>query len=60
VPFAFTTGYNDLIFLPPRLRDYPHLTKPYNPSDVKNLVAKLRQQVTEQMAIASNESNQVA
>ena len=42
VPFAFTTGYNDLIFLPPRLRQYPHLTKPYNMSEVKELVQKLK------------------
>ena len=42
IPFAFTTGYNDLIFLPPALREYPRLTKPYNPGDVKNLVLKLR------------------
>ncbi|WP_045835838.1 response regulator [Hyphomicrobium sp. 99] len=41
IPFAFTTGYNDLVFLPPRLRDYPHLTKPYNPADVKDLVTLL-------------------
>ncbi len=41
IPFAFTTGYNDLVFLPPRLREYPHLTKPYNPGDVKNLVNML-------------------
>ncbi|MFA5957916.1 response regulator [Hyphomicrobium sp.] len=41
IPFAFTTGYNDLVFLPPRLREYPHLTKPYNPADVKDLVKML-------------------
>ncbi len=41
IPFAFTTGYNDLVFLPPRLREYPHLTKPYNPADMKDLVKML-------------------
>lgn len=60
VPFAFTTGYNDLIFLPPLLREYPHLTKPYNPADVKDLVAKLQHQASERVAIARDESNQVA
>jgi PAS domain S-box-containing protein len=60
VPFAFTTGYNDLIFLPPLLREYPHLTKPYNPADVKELVSKLQQQALDTVAVAHNQSNQVA
>jgi CheY-like chemotaxis protein len=60
VPFAFTTGYNDLIFLPPLLREYPHLTKPYNPADVKDLVAQLQLQASERVALARDESNQVA
>lgn len=60
VPFAFTTGYNDLIFLPPTLRGYPHLTKPYNPDDVKTLVAELQHQALERAAMTPNESNQVA
>jgi PAS domain S-box-containing protein len=60
VPFAFTTGYNDLIFLPPRLREYPHLPKPYNPADVKDLVARLQHQAAERMTLAHDESNQVA
>ncbi len=58
IPFAFTTGYNDLVFLPPRLRDYPHLTKPYNPGDVKNLVKMLAYRVEERRA--TDASNQVA
>lgn len=60
VPFAFTTGYNDLIFLPPLLREYPHLTKPYNPADVKDLVAQLQLQASERVALTRDESNQVA
>jgi PAS domain S-box-containing protein len=60
VPLAFTTGYNDLIFLPPRLRDYPHLTKPYNPPDVKALISRLQQQAQERLAAARDASNQVA
>lgn len=60
VPFAFTTGYNDLIFMPPLLREYPHLTKPYNPADVRDLVAKLQHQASERVALARDESNQVA
>ncbi|AGK57611.1 signal transduction histidine kinase [Hyphomicrobium denitrificans 1NES1] len=60
VPFAFTTGYNDLIFLPPLLREYPHLTKPYNPADVRDLVATLQHQASERVALSRDESNQVA
>lgn len=60
VPFAFTTGYNDLIFMPPLLREYPHLTKPYNPADVRDLVTKLRHQASERVALSHDESNQVA
>jgi PAS domain S-box-containing protein len=60
IPFAFTTGYNDLIFLPPRLREHPHLTKPYNPADVKDLVSKLQDQMTAQLTEAHDVSNQVA
>lgn len=59
IPFAFTTGYNDLIFLPPRLREYPHLTKPYNPGDVKELVKMLVYRAGAQHHAASA-SNQVA
>ncbi|MBS0237425.1 MAG: response regulator [Proteobacteria bacterium] len=59
IPFAFTTGYNDLVFLPPRLRDYPHLTKPYNPADVKDLVTLLGHGA-EQRRSAESASNQVA
>jgi two-component sensor histidine kinase/CheY-like chemotaxis protein len=59
IPFAFTTGYNDLVFLPPGLRDYPHLTKPYNPADVKDLVAMLGYGGEGHRA-AENTSNQVA
>lgn len=58
IPFAFTTGYNDLVFLPPRLRDYPHLKKPYNPADVTNLIKLLAYRADEQHA--ANTSNQVA
>lgn len=54
VPFAFTTGYNDLIFLPPRLREYPHLTKPYNMSEVKDLVARLKCQAAASKAATSD------
>ncbi|HVZ04326.1 response regulator [Hyphomicrobium sp.] len=60
VPFAFTTGYNDLVFLPPPLREYPHLTKPYNPADVKELVLKLQRQASEKRTVTRDESNQVA
>jgi len=60
VPFAFTTGYNDLIFMPPVLRNYPHLTKPYNPADVRDLVAKLQHKASESVPITHDESNQVA
>jgi CheY-like chemotaxis protein len=60
IPFAFTTGYNDLIFLPPRLREHPHLTKPYNPTDVKDLVSKLQDQIAVQLTEAHDASNQVA
>lgn len=60
VPFAFTTGYNDLIFLPPRLRDYPHLTKPYNLADVKDLVAKLRDLAAQRGQQKADASNRVA
>jgi hypothetical protein len=60
VPFAFTTGYNDLIFLPPLLREYPHLTKPYNPTDVKELVSRLQHQAMERPPLPRDESNQVA
>jgi two-component sensor histidine kinase/DNA-binding response OmpR family regulator len=60
VPFAFTTGYNDLIFLPPLLREYPHLAKPYNPADVKDLVSRLQHQAMERPALPRDESNQVA
>jgi two-component sensor histidine kinase/response regulator RpfG family c-di-GMP phosphodiesterase len=56
IPFAFTTGYNDLIFLPPPLRDYPHLTKPYSPADVKKLVSQLRHQASEKSVLVSSES----
>ncbi|MGO4683885.1 response regulator [Hyphomicrobium sp. 2TAF46] len=59
IPFAFTTGYNDLVFLPLRLRDYPHLTKPYNPAEVKDLVALLGHGA-EQRRSAESPSNQVA
>ncbi|CAA2141079.1 HWE histidine kinase domain-containing protein [Hyphomicrobium sp. ghe19] len=59
IPFAFTTGYNDLVFLPPRLRDYPHLTKPYNPADVKDLVTMLAHGAEERRTVDSA-SNQVA
>lgn len=58
IPFAFTTGYNDLVFLPPRLREYPHLTKPYNPADVKELVKMLAYRADEQLT--ADASNQVA
>jgi PAS domain S-box-containing protein len=58
VPFAFTTGYNDLVFLPPQLREYPHLTKPYNPGDVKDLVRMLAYRAEAQHP--ANASNQVA
>ena len=60
IPFAFTTGYNDLIFMPPLLRDYPHLTKPYNPADVKDLVAELQRQAFERAAPSHDDANQVA
>lgn len=60
IPFAFTTGYNDLIFMPPLLRDYPHLTKPYNPADVKDLVAELQRQALERAALSHDDANQVA
>lgn len=60
VPFAFTTGYNDLIFMPPVLREYPHLTKPYNPADVKDLVAKLQLLASERAALSHDDANQVA
>jgi CheY-like chemotaxis protein len=60
VPFAFTTGYNDLIFLPPPLREYPRLTKPYNPADVKDLVTKLQRLATERPAGAGTASSEVA
>ncbi|MET0409061.1 MAG: response regulator [Hyphomicrobium sp.] len=55
IPFAFTTGYNDLVFLPPRLREYPHLTKPYNPADVKDLVKMLAYRFGEQRADTSDQ-----
>jgi PAS domain S-box-containing protein len=55
IPFAFTTGYNDLVFLPPRLREYPHLTKPYNPADVKALVTNLAHVCEERRAADANE-----
>jgi CheY-like chemotaxis protein len=58
IPFAFTTGYNDLVFLPPRLREHPHLKKPYNPADVKDLVRMLSFRASDQRA--ANASNQVA
>lgn len=58
IPFAFTTGYNDLVFLPPRLREYPHLKKPYNPGDVTDLVNMLAFRADEQHAAST--SNQVA
>ena len=60
IPFAFTTGYNDLIFLPPPLRDYPHLTKPYSPADVKKLVAQLHRQALEKSDLVGSESDRVA
>ena len=60
IPFAFTTGYNDLIFLPPPLRDYPHLTKPYSPADVKKLVSQLRHQALEKSVLIPSKSNQIA
>ena len=60
VPFAFTTGYNDLIFLPPRLREYPRLTKPYNPGDVKDLVNKLQTMAAERLSGAGVVSSEVA
>mgnify|MGYP000423870880 FL=1 len=58
IPFAFTTGYSDLVFLPPRLREYPHLKKPYNPADVKDLVKTLAYRSIDHQA--SDASNQVA
>lgn len=58
IPFAFTTGYNDLVFLPPRLREYPHLKKPYNPGDVSDLVKTLAGRADEQHVAST--SNQVA
>jgi len=58
IPFAFTTGYSDLVFLPPRLREYPHLPKPYNPADVRNLVKMLAFSLDEQHS--ADASNQVA
>jgi two-component sensor histidine kinase len=58
IPFAFTTGYNDLVFLPPHLREYPHLTKPYNPGDVKNLVKMLVYRAEKERAVGA--SDQVA
>ncbi len=58
IPFAFTTGYNDLVFLPPRLREHPHLKKPYNPGDVKDLVKMLGYRAKDHRA--ANASNQVA
>ncbi|RUO98011.1 HWE histidine kinase domain-containing protein [Hyphomicrobium sp.] len=58
IPFAFTTGYSDLVFLPPRLREYPHLKKPYNPADVKDLVKTLAYRAIDHQA--SDASNQVA
>lgn len=60
VPFAFTTGYNDLIFLPPPLRDYPRLTKPYNLADVRDLVMGLQRQIEERRLANQDASNQVA
>lgn len=60
VPFAFTTGYNDLIFMPPPLRNYPHLTKPYGLADVKDLVAKLQRQSAERAEHTRDDANQVA
>ncbi len=60
VPFAFTTGYNDLIFMPPPLRNYPHLTKPYSLADVKDLVAKLQRQSAERVEHTRDDANQVA
>jgi two-component sensor histidine kinase/CheY-like chemotaxis protein len=60
VPFAFTTGYNDLIFLPPPLREYPHLTKPYNLIDVKDLVSKLRRSAAKRRAHVGGASSEVA
>ena len=60
VPFAFTTGYNDLIFLPPPLREYPRLTKPYNPGDVKDLVNKLQTLAAERLSGAGVVSSEVA
>ncbi|MBA2127620.1 histidine kinase [Hyphomicrobium methylovorum] len=60
IPFAFTTGYNDLIFLPPQLRSYPHLTKPYSPADIKGLVARLQDQAARQAREVHKEANQVA
>jgi len=60
IPFAFTTGYNDLIFMPPLLREYPHLTKPYNPVDVKDLVSALHHQALERTALSHGDADQVA
>jgi PAS domain S-box-containing protein len=60
VPFAFTTGYNDLIFLPPQLREYPHLTKPYNRADMKKLVVKLRGLAAKRLATARDTSDHIA
>jgi PAS domain S-box-containing protein len=60
VPFAFATGYNDLIFLPPQLREYPLLTKPYNRTDMKKLVVKLRRLSAKRFATASDRSDQIA
>lgn len=58
IPFAFTTGYSDLVFLPPRLRSYPHLPKPYNPRDVQDLVRMLAFNSKERHS--ADASNQVA
>jgi PAS domain S-box-containing protein len=47
VPFAFTTGYNDFVIVPPRLREYPRLTKPYSPPEMRDLILRLQRLASE-------------
>jgi PAS domain S-box-containing protein len=60
VPFAFTTGYNDLIFLPPPLRECPRLTKPYNPLAVKTLVSELQKRAGVRIAAGGGTPTEAA
>lgn len=60
VPFAFTTGYNDLIIVPPRLREYPRLTKPYSPADVRDLISRLQRSLAERKSASRDTTNHVA